>query len=81
MLTALRESGGGAIAVSDEDLVREAALVSAEEGIDMSPEGGATVAAAMELRATGIVSDAEKVVLFNTGAGWLYRRPGDLPGL
>ena len=81
MLTALRESSGGAIMISDEDLLREAALVSADEGIDMSPEGGATVAAASALRQSGAIDGAEKVVLFNTGAGWLYRRPADLPGI
>ena len=80
MLTALRESNGGAVMVSDEDLMREAGKVSAEEGIDMSPEGGATIAAAIELRRVGAISAGERVVTFNTGAGWLYRRPGDLLG-
>ena len=80
MLTALRESNGGAVMVSDEDLMREAGKVSAEEGIDMSPEGGATIAAAIELRRVGAISPEERVVTFNTGAGWLYRRPGDLLG-
>jgi threonine synthase len=78
MLEALRESGGGAVMVSDEALSREAELVAKDEGIDLSPEGGATLAAAIELRRTGAVSEAERIVLFNTGAGWLYRRPGDL---
>jgi threonine synthase len=80
MLTALRESGGGAVMVPDDHLVREAEAVSADEGIDMSPEGGATVAAAMDLRRSGTIGADEKVVLFNTGAGWLYRRPADLLG-
>jgi threonine synthase len=81
MLAALRESHGGAVMVTDQDLVREAGLVSAEEGIDMSPEGGATMAAAFDLRRHGAIEPGERVVAFNTGAGWLYRHPGDLPGL
>lgn len=81
MLSALRESDGGAVMVSDEDLMREAGLVSAEEGIDMSPEGGATVAAVVEMKQRGWMSGDETVALFNTGAGWLYRRPADLLGL
>jgi threonine synthase len=81
MLAALRESSGGAIMVPDEDLTREAALVAAEEGVDMSPEGGAAVAAAIGLTRGGEITAAERVVLFNTGAGWLYRVPGDLPGM
>ena len=81
MLAALRDSNGGAVMVTDEALVREAGAVSAEEGIDMSPEGGATIAAAIELRQMGTISLDDTVVVFNTGAGWLYRRPGDLLGL
>jgi threonine synthase len=81
MLTALRESNGGAVMVSDEALVREAAQVSAEEGIDMSPEGGATIAAASQLLQDGSIGPGEKVVTFNTGAGWLYRVPGELVAL
>jgi threonine synthase len=81
MLKALRESGGGAVMVPDEDLTREAGLVAAEEGIDMSPEGGATVAAVVEMQRQGWLSGNDTVALFNTGAGWLYRRPSDLLGL
>jgi threonine synthase len=78
ILRALRESGGDAVAVPDEDLLREAATGSAEEGVDLSPEGGAGVAAARILRQRGQLRPAERVVVFNTGAGWLYRIPADL---
>ena len=81
MLSAIKESNGGAVMVSDEELMREAGLVSAEEGIDMSPEGGATVAATFEMQQRGWISGDETVALFNTGAGWLYRRPADLLAL
>jgi threonine synthase len=81
MLSALRESNGGAVMVPDEDLMREAGRVSAEEGVDMSPEGGATVAAVIEMKRDGSISGDETIALFNTGAGWLYRRPADLLGL
>ena len=73
MLDALRQSGGGAIAVSDDALAEEAAMGARLEGIDFAPEGGAAIAAAKELRARGVLSPDEEVVLFNTGAGWLYR--------
>jgi len=78
MLRALRESGGGAVAVPDHALAAAAARVSRVEGIDMSPEGGAAVEAARVLRARGDVGEGERVVVFNTGAGWLYRSP-ELP--
>ncbi len=73
MLTALRESGGGGIAVSDEALNAGARELQVDEGIDAAPEGGATLAAARGLLETGAIRPDETVVLFNTGAGWLYR--------
>lgn len=76
MLQALRESGGGAIAVTDDELSRAAADGAHSEGVDFSPEGGAALAAAGRLRERGDLGPAELVVAFNTGAGWLYRTPG-----
>ena len=81
ILRALRESGGDAVAVPDLELEREATLGSAEEGIDFSPEGGAGLAAVRALLQRGRLGPQDRVVVFNTGAGWLYRNPGDLlPG-
>lgn len=73
MLRVLRESGGGAVAVSDAALATAARELQTLEGIDAAPEGGATVAAALELKSRGAIDPAERVVLLNTGAGWLYR--------
>jgi threonine synthase len=73
MLSALRESRGGAIAVSDEELTTGARELQVDAGIDAAPEGGATLAAARGLLARGAIRAHETVVLFNTGAGWLYR--------
>jgi threonine synthase len=73
ILTALRESGGGAVAVTDEALSGAALEHSKLEGIDFSPEGGASLAALAHLLATDQVNPEEQVVAFNTGAGWLYR--------
>jgi threonine synthase len=73
MLTALRDSHGGAIAVSDEALMEGAQELQVDAGIDAAPEGGATLAAARGLLAAGAIRPHETVVLFNTGAGWLYR--------
>jgi threonine synthase len=79
MLRALRESGGGALAITDDALVAEARRVTREEGVDLSPEGGAAVAAAAALAARGELGPEQQVVVFNTGAGWLYRDPHQLP--
>lgn len=73
MLKALHESGGGAVAVSDEALTRAAAELQRREGIDAAPEGGAALAAAVDLLRRGVIRRTDRVVVFNTGAGWLYR--------
>ena len=78
MLRALRETNGGAVAVDDAVLTEAADTVSREEGVDVSPEGGAALAALEWLVGRGQVDRGETIVVFNTGAGWLYRQPGDL---
>ncbi|MBI4500061.1 MAG: threonine synthase [Gemmatimonadetes bacterium] len=72
MLRALRDSKGGAVAVSDAELLDAQARLG-EQGMDASPEGGATAAALARLVEQGSVHRDDLVVLFNTGAGWLYR--------
>lgn len=73
ILTALRESGGGAVAVSDEVIAQTTLLATRSEGIDFSPEGGAGVAAVRLLVERGVLAPSDQTVVFNTGAGWLYR--------
>jgi len=73
MLRALRESGGGAVAVSDEALTAAAREMQTVESVDAAPEGGAALAGAAELLRRGLIKAEERVVVFNTGAGWLYR--------
>jgi threonine synthase len=72
ILRALRETGGKAVQVSDERLTDGQARL-AQEGIDAAPEGGATVAGLRSLMKAGEIDGDATVVLFNTGAGWLYR--------
>ncbi len=78
ILRALKESGGGAVAIPDPELEQDARLGSSLEGIDFSPEGGAAVSAVRVLRRQGVLRDTDRVIVFNTGAGWLYRDPGEL---
>jgi len=73
VLRGLRETGGAAVAVPDEELSAAEQRVAGTEGLDMCPEGGAAVAALAKLVERGIVRQEHRVVVFNTGAGWLYR--------
>jgi len=73
ILRGLRETDGGAVAVPDETLMEWEHKVARAEGIDMCPEGGAALAALAELVRRGTIRREAQVVVFNTGAGWLYR--------
>ncbi len=89
ILDILRESGGAAIASSDEAILASILDWARHEGIFLSPEGAAATAAYGQLIASGELKPSDKVVLFNTGAGLKYadmvaeamhlRRPGTLP--
>ena len=72
MLRALRDSGGGALAVEESSIEDAAADLRASEGIDAGPETGAAWLALDQLRANGTVAEDELVVVFNTG-GNKYR--------
>jgi threonine synthase len=72
ILRALRESGGTAVAVPDEEMMAGANLMGRTQGIFACPEGGATLAAFQHLRNQGWIADGESVVLFNTGSGLKY---------
>ena len=72
VLRALRESGGGAVAVSDTEMVRGMRDLGSREGIGAAPEGGATLAALRRLVADGTVASKDRVVLLNTGGALKY---------
>jgi threonine synthase len=72
MLDAIRESGGTAIAVTDEELIAATAEIGAAEGVFCAPEGAACLPALRKLLERGLVAKDDQVVLFNTGAGVKY---------
>jgi threonine synthase len=72
MLEILRESGGVALALSDEQILASIVDWARQEGIFLSPEGAAATAAYDHLLATGFLNSKDRVVLFNTGGGLKY---------
>ena len=72
MLRILRDSGGGAITVRDEEMIRTTREVGAAEGLFVAPEGAACFAALKQLQSLSKISPTERVVIFNTGSGVNY---------
>jgi threonine synthase len=72
MLKILRQSGGGAVAVDDEEMIRVTREVGSSEGLFVAPEGAACFAAFKSLRSAGKIDIRERVVIFNTGSGIKY---------
>ncbi|HJX26256.1 MAG TPA: threonine synthase [Chthoniobacterales bacterium] len=72
MLKILRQSGGGAVAVDDEEMIRVTREVGSSEGLFVAPEGAACFAAFKSLRSAGKIGIGERVVIFNTGSGIKY---------
>jgi threonine synthase len=72
VLQAVRQSGGMAIAVSDDAMLEAGAQLAADEGIYAAPEGAACVAALEKLLASGFLKRTDRIVLYNTGSGLKY---------
>jgi threonine synthase len=72
ILDAVRQSGGFAIAVSDEAIVQAVDDAARKDGLLLCPEGGATLAAYRKARAEGLVSADDRVMLFNCATGLKY---------
>lgn len=72
MLKAIRDSGGCALSVTDEELMASASKMAAAIGSFPAPEGAATLSALEKLIAQNLVNERDRVVLFNTGTGLKY---------
>jgi len=75
ILKAVRESGGFAISVSDEEILATAAEIGHRDGLLMCPEGAATAAAYRSAIDSGLITGDETAVLFNTATGLKYPMP------
>ena len=66
---AMRDSGGAAVAVSDEELSRGIGILAETSGVFTETAGGVTVAGALALAASGHLGPDDEVVLCITGNG------------
>jgi threonine synthase len=72
ILEILKQSGGTAVAATDEEIMNAVYAWSSTEGIFAAPEGAATLVAYRKLLSSGFLNSADRVVLFNTGSGLKY---------
>ena len=72
ILDAIRESGGTAVAVSDAEILDAMRTIASLEGIWPAPEGAATLAGYLRLRAEGWIAAETETVLMVTGSGLKY---------
>ncbi|WP_120495895.1 threonine synthase [Kiloniella sp. EL199] len=75
ILRAVRESGGFAIAVTDETITQSQAEVAQKEGVLLCPEGAATYAAYKQSLADGRIKETDRAVLYNCATGLKYPMP------
>ena len=72
VLRAIRESGGTAIAVTDQELLDAGQLLAETEGLFVAPEGSACLAALEKLLQSKFLNAEDEIVIYNTGTGLKY---------
>ncbi|MHA2024963.1 MAG: threonine synthase [Candidatus Thorarchaeota archaeon] len=72
ILNAIRKSGGGAVAVAEQDIEPTRRMASKLEGLDICPEAAVGICGLSNLVDSGKIDFDEDVVLLNTGSGARY---------
>ena len=70
VLRAVRDTGGTAITVTDEEMVAAIGEMASSEGVFPCPEGAAPLAGLRRLLQQGSLSPEESIILLNTGSGY-----------
>jgi threonine synthase len=70
ILRVLRATAGSAVAVDDEEILRQRFLLATLEGIDVEPTSAAAFAGLARLARSGAIRPMEPIVVAATGAGW-----------
>jgi len=72
ILAAIRESGGFATAVSEDEIASAQSEAARDDGLLLSPEGAATLAAWRAALSQGLIGGAERAILFNCASPLKY---------
>jgi threonine synthase len=73
ILRILRTSHGTAIGVAEEELAPAADRAARLEGLDVSPEGAALIAAVPHLLETNAIARTDRVLILNTASSGMYQ--------
>jgi threonine synthase len=72
MLDVIRQSGGTAIAITEEEMLEGLRELGRQEGLFVAPEGAAVWMAARKLQVQGWLQPQENILLLNTGSAQKY---------
>jgi threonine synthase len=72
MLKVLRQSGGSALSISEEEITDSIKEIALREGMLVAPEGAALLSALKKLIKSKHITRDESVLLLNTGSAYKY---------
>jgi threonine synthase len=72
IMKTLYESNGTAISFDDEEIIHYLEKTAKDEGLFLSPEGGAVMGALEKLRESNFIKKSDSVVVLNTGSAYKY---------
>lgn len=72
VMDAIYQSNGCAVTVTEPEMLEGMKEVASQEGLFLSPEGGAVFAAMKQLLADKFISPSDHVLLINTGSPYKY---------
>ena len=75
LLRVLRESGGFAVTVEDDEVEPARADMARHDGIHLCPEGAATLVAYQKALDRGLIRPDARAILFNCASGLKYAMP------
>jgi threonine synthase len=68
----IRETNGTVVDISEQEMQKHISTIAKKEGLLLSPEGSACIAAAQQLRTKGWIKENETVLSLNTGSWYKY---------
>jgi threonine synthase len=78
ILRVIRESDGTAVEIEDSAIIKSMEMLGKDDGLNVCPEGAATLAGLEKLIEDKWIEKSEKILIYNTGTGLKYPELVDL---